>query len=148
MMLAKGYQFEKHYLPHDCAQTDRAGRTLIGELRKVGLHNLVTVPRTHSVWVGINHLIEMFPSLQFRDPQTETAIEALSCYRQREQRAGVQSNDEPIHDWSSHTADGLRTMAEAHLCGLFKFSHTPAKPDSERFGTRRKRRGMKPMRVG
>ena len=59
---------------------------------------------------------------------------------------GALTKLEPVHDWSSHTADALRTMAEAHLAGLFKFSHTPALPDPERFGGR-KRRGMKAQRV-
>jgi len=146
MMLSKGYNLGRHFLPHDAQQTERSGKTMLTALREAGLNNLVTVPRTHSVWVGINHLLQLFPALQFRAPQVDPGLEALTCYRQRPPRDGTTNANEPIHDWASHPADALRTMAEAHLAGQFKFTHTNAQPMPERGG--RKRRGMKPIRVG
>ena len=145
MIQAKGYAFGTHFLPHDCTQTERTGQTLLGELRKIGLTGqLVPVPKTNSIWVGINHLLQLFPSLQFRSPQVDEGLEALSSYHQRPPRDGIATTNEPVHDWSSHFADALRTMAEAHLSGLFKFSHTPAKPNAM-FGGRM-RRGLAPRR--
>ena len=145
-MFDKGYSYGHHYLPHDAQQTDRTGRTVLAELGKLGLANLACVPRTHSIWVGINHLLQLMPAMQFRQTdEVEDGLEALGSYWKKEEREGVLSNDKPVHDWASHTADAMRTMAEAHLSGMFKFSHTPAEPDPERYG--RKKRGMKPMRV-
>lgn len=146
-MLAKGYSYGKHYLPHDAEQTERTGSNIAAELRKCGLQNLAIVPRTHSVWVGINHLLELFPSLAFRLSQCEEGLAALACYRTRREGEGALSTDEPVHDWSSHTADGLRVMAEAHRAGMVKFTYTTAAPEPEWYGIDKKRKGLKPMRV-
>lgn len=148
-MLAKGYKFGKHYLPHDCQQTERTGTTLLGELAKLlPSGSLVPVPRTHSVWVGINHALELFPAISFRSPQCDDGLAALSCYRTRRQGEGALTTDEPVHDWASHTADGFRMMAEAHRAGLVAFKHTSAAPAPDWYAPgRERRRGLKPMRV-
>lgn len=150
MMLAKGYNFGKHYVPHDAEQTERTGLSVAGELRKLlPAGSVVSVPRTHSVWVGINHALELFPALAFRSPQCDDGLSALGCYRKRTEGEGVLSTDEPVHDWASHTGDAFRTMAEAHRAGLVAFKHTTAEPMPgyyDPFG-RSKRRGLKPVRV-
>lgn len=149
-MLAKGYNYGKHFLPHDCAQTERSGTTFLSELARAGLpaSTLVPVPRTHSVWLGINHALEMFPALAFRAPHCDAGLDALMAYRTRPQGEGPQQVDEPIHDWSSHPADAFRLMAEAHRAGLIAFKHTAAEPKPEWYGNdARKRRGMKEVRV-
>jgi len=59
--------------------------------------------------------------------------------------------DEPVHDWASHPADGLRMMAEAHQVGYFKFAfagHTGANVSPKEPWQRRQRRGAKPMQIG
>lgn len=147
-MLAKGYSYGRHYLPHDSLQTERTGTTLVAELAKVGFRNLVTVPRTHSVWVGINHALELFPSIAFRCPQCEAGIDALGAYRTRRQGEGAMTADEPVHDWASHPADAFRVMAEAHRAGLVEFKHTSAGVDGEYGEWRRERRGVKAVRMG
>lgn len=150
-MKQKGYHYGKHYLPHDCAQTDRTGSTFLGEIAKAGFPSasLVTVPRTSDVWLGINHLLEMFPTLVFRSPSCEDGLDALACYRTKLEGEGINSVAAPVHDWSSHTADSLRTMAEAHHAGMFVFKHTNAQPVPEWHtgGIKRTRRGLVPMRV-
>lgn len=141
-MLAKGYALGKHYLPHDCQQTERSGATMATELSKVGFKNLVAVPRIPDVWVGINHALELFPSVAFRIPQCESGLKALSAYRTRLEGEGALTTDKPVHDWASHPADGFRVMAEAHRAGLVAFKHTTAEVAPER----RARRGIKPTR--
>ncbi len=143
-MLAKGYRYGQHFLPHDCQQTERTGTTLAAEMAKAGFRNLVPVPRTHSVWVGINHLLELFSSVAFRSPHCDSGIDALSAYRTRRLGEGAVASDEPIHDWASHPADGLRVMAEAHRAGLVEFRYVDVEVDP---GERRVRRGMREMRV-
>ena len=150
MMNAKGYLFGKHYLPHDAEQTERTGTTLATELRKLfPSSSVVTVPRCHSVWIGINHALEMFSALSFRSPQCDAGLEALSCYRTRPNRESSHAVDEPVHDWSSHTADAFRMMAEAHRAALVSFKHTTAEPRQDWYtpGGKRQKRGMAPMRV-
>lgn len=149
-MLAKGYNYGKHYLPHDCTQTERSGTNFLTELANAGLpaNSLVTVPRTASVWIGINHAHELFPALSFRSPHCDKGLEALSCYRKRTEGEGALSTEEPVHDWASHPADAFRMMAEAHRAGLIAFKFTTAEPKLDwYFGPKAKRKGAKPMRV-
>jgi hypothetical protein len=146
-MLAKGYPYGKHYLPHDAQQTERTGTTLANELTKAGLKNLSVVPRTHSVWVGINHLLELFPSLSFRSPQCDDGLTALSADRTKRQGEGALTTDEPVHDWASHPADAMRVMAEGHRAGMWSFRHTTAEVKSEWYNRPEKKRGMKAQRV-
>jgi len=121
MMNRKGYHYGTDYLPHDANSMERSGVTFAGEIQRLG-RKVSVVPRTHDVWVGINHLLEMFDSLVFRSPQTEKGVEALGAYRMHIEEEGAITRPEPIHDWASHPADALRTMAEAHRVGLFKFA--------------------------
>ncbi len=149
MMLGKGYSYGRHYLPHDALQTERSGSTFAAALAEAGLANLVCVPRCASVWIGINHAIEMMPSIAWRaTPAVEKGLEALAAYRQHIEGSGALARNEPVHDWASHPADGFRVMAEAHRAGLFKFS-SAAQPKPEQHGNGRAslRKGMKPRRV-
>lgn len=143
MMRAKGYAYGKHFVPHDAAQTSRSGTTVMSELLPL-LPGVTAVPRCHTEWIGINHLLQMFNTLAFRaSPEVLKGLEVLGCYHTR--KSGLQAG-ELVHDWSSHTADGLRTMAEAHRAALFKFTHTAATPRPDWYdpdGKDRQRKGMK-----
>lgn len=141
MMNRKGYQFGKHHMPHDVLQTARNGLTLAAEMAP-HLPGISPVPRTHSEWVGINHLLELFPSLVFRSPACDEGLDVLGCYHTQK---GGNNDGELVHDSSSHVADALRTMAEAHRAGMIKFSWTEAQPRPDYYG--RPRRGMKAIRV-
>ena len=45
-MLAKGYLYGSHFLPHDAMQTQKSGRTFLNELKDAGLANCRALPRT------------------------------------------------------------------------------------------------------
>jgi hypothetical protein len=114
-MLAKGYLYGSHFLPHDAMQTQKSGRTFLNELQSAGLANCRAVPRTYDIWVGINRLRQMLPRFSFRLPQCERGLEALCNYHTvRETSTGI-ARDEPVHDWSSHACDALRLIAEAQV---------------------------------
>lgn len=117
-MLAKGYVYGTHYLPHDAAVTERSGRTFQSELAAAGLVNTRIIPRTADIWVGINRLRQLMPRMSFRIPACEAGLEALANYHTRSQGEGGRASDEPVHDWSSHAADALRMMAEAEMAGM------------------------------
>jgi hypothetical protein len=117
-MLAKGYLYGTHILPHDAMQTQKSGRTFLNELKETGLANCKAVPRTSDIWVGINRLKQMLPRFSFRLPQCERGLEALCNYHTiRETSTGL-ARDEPVHDFSSHAADSLRLIAEAEASGM------------------------------
>jgi hypothetical protein len=48
-LLAKGYLFGSHYLPHDAMATLHSGKTFLNELVEVGLRNCKVVPWTHDI---------------------------------------------------------------------------------------------------
>lgn len=160
-MKAKGYAYGNHFLPHDAKQTDRAGKTLASELARAWLQvdaetmdvvwerkaNLKFVPRTHDLWVGINHAKQLLPSCEFRVPECEEALAVLAAYRTA---PGTDRRDsgEPLHDWTSHTADAFRTLAEAHLAGMFSFGGAP-RPDWQYPSRARAKRGrMRDISLG
>jgi len=117
-LLAKGYNFGWHYLPHDAGATERSGRTFVTELAAAGLRNTRVVPRTADVWVGINRLRQLLPRMSFRVPACERGLEALGNYHTRRESSGGLAQDVPVHDWSSHAADALRMFAEAQAAGM------------------------------
>lgn len=139
-MLNLGYSYGTHYLPHDADATARNGRSFAGECRELGM-NVKVVPRCADEWVGINHLKGLFPSLEFDAEKCRAGLDAMSCYH-------IGDDNEPVHDDTSHDADGLRTMAEAHIHGLFKFTwaDTSSAPDYSPLRTRQ--RIVKPIRIG
>ncbi|WP_397382823.1 hypothetical protein [Prosthecobacter sp.] len=120
--LRKGHNLGTVFLPHDAAQTERTGRTIISDLKDAGVTAFKVVPVTHDIWTGINALLGLFPSLVFLGPQTEGGRSALSAYRTKEVKAGGIVSNEPVHDWASHHADALRTLAEAVTHGMWKVS--------------------------
>jgi hypothetical protein len=58
----------------------------------------------------------------FRKKQTTYGIEALEAYHTKEVEIGKIISSEPVHDFSSHTADALRYMAEAVQAGFIKLA--------------------------
>jgi len=133
-MLGKGYPYGMHFLPHDAISTNTSGRTFLNELESAGLTNVRCVPRTYDIWIGINHLRQIFPRLAFVLPATERGLDALAAYHFKPVSAGGIIKDEPVHDWSSHSADALRIMAEADLAGMLQSSPMRKAPPTVRTG--------------
>lgn len=117
-ILSKGYPLGEHFFPHDATATERSGKSFLSEMIEAGLPNARVVPRTIDVWVGINYLRELFPSLVFRLPDTDPGIERLANYHSIVDTTRGHKLDYPVHDVNSHAADALRIMAEAHMAGM------------------------------
>jgi hypothetical protein len=117
-ILGKGYLLGWHYLPHDALGTQKSGRTFQMELHALGLRNTRVVAQTLDVWVGINHLRGILPRFTFRVPECERGLDMLGAYHTKRETAGGTALDIPVHDSSSHYADGLRTLAEAEMAGM------------------------------
>jgi hypothetical protein len=73
-MLAKGYLYGSHFLPHDPMATQKSGRTFSMELTEARLAHVKAVPRTYDVWIGINKLRGFLPRFSFRVPECERGI--------------------------------------------------------------------------
>ncbi|CAN5644498.1 phage terminase large subunit [soil metagenome] len=127
-ILSKGYALGHHFLPHDAGAQQKGGKTFAMELLEAGLPNIKVVRRTHDIWLGINRLRQLLPRFTFRLPHCERGLEALQNYHTDTRSSGNQSSgtqEEPVHDASSHPADALRTFAEADMYGLIaRYGHT------------------------
>lgn len=94
-------------------------------LAEAGYNNAVAiVPRTTDLWVGINAVRSLLPCMEFRLPQCARGVEGLEAYHKKSQTASGLTVDEPVHDWSSHDADGVRVFAEANVAGMIKTGHS------------------------
>lgn len=117
-MAAKGYQYGKHFMPHDARQTSRTGHTFEYDALQAGLKNIVVIPPIHEVWQGINYVAELFPSFEFRSPGCDIGIKGLKEYESAKDTSGGVVRNVPLHTWASHVSDAVRTMAEADKLGL------------------------------
>jgi hypothetical protein len=127
-MLAKGYSYGAHFLPHDAAATRTSGKADAQVYTEAGLANVRVLPRTHDVWVGINACLQMFPRFSFRLPACERGLDALANYAyKRSSATGIVVN-EPVHNWASHAADALRMIAESEMAGMLKTGFAKPRP--------------------
>jgi hypothetical protein len=61
---------------------------------------------------------QILPRFTFRIPACERGLEALCNYRTvRTTSTGI-AVDEPVHDWSSHSASALKVIAEAEAANM------------------------------
>lgn len=120
-MLAKGYSYGGHYLPHDGGSDLKIGWSMKAELERNGLRPVYVVPKPQDVPIsGINRLQQRFGQLWFREADCEDGLEALSNYHWAKRAKEGSLRDEPEHDWSSHYADALRVFSEADMAGMLE----------------------------
>jgi hypothetical protein len=127
-MAAKGYNYGKHFMPHDARQTQRNGVTFESDAIAAGFKNIVVVPVIPDVWQGIDYVMGLMPTFEFRLPACETGVKGLKAYEQAPDSSSGVVRNVPLHTWASHVADGVRTMAEADRLGLIPGYNSPEGP--------------------
>mgnify|MGYP003588060324 FL=1 len=111
VLKSKGYEYGKHYAPHDIANRDLSGdgksrKELALELYGI---NFEVIPRS-SIEMGIEVVRKLLPSCAF-DETLSVGINHLASYRKAwNDKYGVWS-DKPLHDQHSHAADAFRYLA-------------------------------------
>lgn len=116
-----GLPVAMHYLPHDAdSATGATGISYKAALAKAGVTNTSVVQRATSIWPGINAVRDLIPRSWFNLAACAQGIEALEAYHTKEVKSGGTISKEPVHDWSSHDADAIRTAAEALMAGMIK----------------------------
>lgn len=132
----RGVTVAWHLLPHDAGNrqfgsSDTNGRSLsvVQQLDSMGLRNCMIVPRTPDVWIGINRLRSMMVNMVFHQTHCNvdrkkdgrrypSGLGALEAYRTADDSTAAVIKEMPIHDDTSHAADGLRTYAEGFAAGM------------------------------
>jgi hypothetical protein len=116
MILEKPYVYAEHLFPHDVKQTEwGGGKTKLDQVRALGLQKARAVPRI-SVQDGINAVRAMFPRFWFDEVKCELGIQGLSEYTKKptglvDPEGSPLYHNDPVHNWASHPADALRTLA-------------------------------------
>lgn len=112
------------FLPHDGVRRNwKDGESYDDFLRKAGF-NVIIVPRTPDVWVGIDKTRAFLRDCVFHErcdqpidvEGTEyiSGLNALKNYRTAPMGQNGVLREMPLHDICSHSADAFRTFAEAH----------------------------------
>lgn len=111
-MKSKGYRFAGHLMPHDADHTESSTLSFRGEMTAAGLDNVVVVPRTVDIELGISKVTELFPHFEFDRDKCQGAFLAVKQYHRHPE------TKQPVHDWASHPCDALRNAAEGAAAGL------------------------------
>lgn len=117
-MMAKGYIFGFHCLPHDAEAKRPGGLSFVEELHNAGLQNVVVIPRTDDPWRRINRMREMFDNIYFNKDKTEKLRDSLEAYQTKEERTSATITSNILHNWASHGADSFGYIAEAEAAGI------------------------------
>lgn len=126
-MLAKGYPYGYHCLPHDGAARRPGGLSFAEELEAAGLMNVVVIPRTDDPERRINRMWEMFPNIYFNEPKTVKLRESLEAYCRKIEKTSATIRSEIQHDWASHDADAFGYISEAEAAGIIRNNLTRIK---------------------
>ena len=119
-LVEKGYKYRTHFLPHDGAskvwqtnwRTDDLFRATCKDQRIS--EDTVVTPRLKKQ-DGINAVRANFPMYYFNtdSPDIRDAVKMLELYHRRWDPKRKVFMNEPVHDWTSHCADALRTEASS-----------------------------------
>ena len=116
-MMAKGYNYGYHFLPHDGDNKHADNMSFADKLTEAGLVNVKTLPRgPHGAEEKrIRMMTDMFNQLWFHESLSGEGglLEALSAYHRKEARLGGYIENKIAHDWSSHPADAFGYISEA-----------------------------------
>jgi phage terminase large subunit len=105
----KGYRYEKIWLPHDArAKSLQTGRSTVEQYLHAGFP--VDIVPNLSLQHGIDAARQILPLCWF-NPRCLPGIEALRAYRRKYDEKRKVLSELPIHDWSSHGADGFRYLS-------------------------------------
>lgn len=112
-----GYTFGVHFVPHDAGHRKHNQDGIVKTIQEImidlGMGSVVVVPKTHTLSTAIETTRSILPKCFFDHAGCEEGITALSEYRFPIDSAG-NLGTRPVHDRSSHAADGLRQFAQIY----------------------------------
>jgi phage terminase large subunit len=119
----KPYSYGNHWVPHDAIPKTLAanGRSIIQQLWSEGVKARVA-PHL-DVQDGIQAVRQMLPRCWFDKERCKDGIEDLRLYQREWDEDRKCFRDKPLHDHTSHSADGFR-----YLALVWREEHKPEKP--------------------
>lgn len=108
----KEYQYKYHFGPHDLKNTEISiGVSRMNVAKQHGI-KFKLVPKT-DVLSGIDLVRKILINVYFDADRTLQGTRALKEYHKKWNETLQKYDDNPVHDWSSHGADGFRYLAQA-----------------------------------
>ncbi len=108
---AHKWVYGRHYFPHDIEVRELGNKGLSRSDTLAGLGVKATVVPLHNVMDGINAARRLLDATWIDEKRCERGLNALRNYRRAWDEKLKMFRDAPLHDWSSHGADALRTFA-------------------------------------
>ena len=109
----RGYRYAKHWLPHDArAKTLITGSSVYEQFAEKFGSGAVAITPQLSLADGLQAarwLLEQ--PIRFDAEKCAAGLESLAAYRYAWDEANKCFGNAPVHDWSSHDADGFRYLA-------------------------------------
>jgi hypothetical protein len=132
----KPYTYDKHLAPHDIMVHEyTSGMTRQASARKMG-YNFIPVPKVDII-PGIDQVRSMLNRCWFDEKKCKRGLECLDGYKKDWDERNATWRSQPLHNWASHGADAMRTLA----CGLQmitnehpEYKHNPSQYMQGRFG--------------
>lgn len=107
----RGYVYDGHWMPHDAQVREiGTGKTRKEVAETLGLRPIHVAPRL-PVDDGIEATRNMLARCWFDAKKCERGLNALKSYHKEYDEKNRTYKSHPHHDWTSHGADALRTMA-------------------------------------
>lgn len=112
VLARKGYDYGKHFVPHDAQARERWSAVTMTQVAEAQGYRLHVLPR-EDVEQGINAARMMLGRCWFDQSKCQPGLDALMNYRREYVEKLGQFKPTPLHDWASHGADAFRYLAMA-----------------------------------
>lgn len=100
-----------HLAPHDIEVRElTSGRSRKETAREMGI-SFRTVERPRVKAEGIQAVRRMFPRFWIDEQKAEHGYNCIASYHREYDDKAQRFKDQPVHDWASHGADALQTLA-------------------------------------
>lgn len=107
----RGYGYERHWLPHDArARTLATGSSILDQFN-ARFPGQVQIGPSLSLLDGIQAARWLLQQSMRIHPRCGDGVESLRQYHYEYDEARKQFTSKPLHDWTSHSADGFRYLA-------------------------------------
>jgi len=107
----KGYRWGDHHLPHDGRMKRIETKLSVEEQLQQAGYKTQIVPLGVSVNDGIQRVRALFHRFYFNQKPSKQLVRALENYHKEWDSTNKVFMNQPKHDWSSHPADAMRTLA-------------------------------------
>ena len=110
VLKSKPYVYGKHIAPHDIMVHEYStGMTRQAAARKMGF-NLLPAKKVDII-TGIDAVRNMLSRCWFDEKKCDKGLKAIDNYKKDWDDRNACWRSKPLHNWSSHGADALRTLA-------------------------------------